>query len=46
MYTSIISSKIEITIIEFFYFREKYGGTVFFASIFKGENNIFLYFPL
>ena len=57
MYTSIISSKIEISyyrgenapmyicIIEFFYFIEKYRQKLLFTFIFRGENSISLYFP-
>ena len=35
-----------VFIIEFFYFKVKYRRKLFFASIIRGENNIFLYFFL
>ena len=34
------------SIIEFLYFRGKHRGILLFISIFRDENNKFLYFPL
>ena len=33
-------------IIKIFYFKEKYREMLFFTSIFRSENNTFLYFSL